>query len=96
MATVTATQPISSLPLPSPANVYRITVGQYDRMVESGVLAEDDPVELLGGVPVRQTPKYPRHVFPTEETRNRLEPIVPAGWYVRQEGPVRIPAFDEP
>ena len=96
MATVTATQPISSLPLPSPANVSRITVGQYDRMVESGVLAEDDPVELLGGVRVRQTPKYPSHVFPTEETRNRLEPIVPAGWYVRQEGPVRIPAFDEP
>src|SRR5208337_4396248 len=43
--------PISSLPLPSPANVYRITVDQYDRMVESGVLAEDDPVELLGGGP---------------------------------------------
>ncbi|MGC1720075.1 MAG: Uma2 family endonuclease [Isosphaeraceae bacterium] len=96
MATVTATQPISSLPLPSPANVYRITVDQYDRMVESGVLAEDDPVQLLGGILVRQMPKYPRHVFPTEETRNRLEPIVPAGWYVRQEGPVRIPAFDEP
>ena len=68
MATVTATQPISSLPLPSPANVYRITVDQYDRMVESGVLAEDDPVELLGGVLVRQMPKNPRHVFPTEET----------------------------
>jgi Uma2 family endonuclease len=84
------------LPLPAPADVYRITVDQYDRMVESGVLAEDDPVELLGGVLVRQMPKYPRHVFPTEETRNRLEPIVPAGWYVRQEGPVRIPAFDEP
>ena len=96
MATVTTIQPISSLPLPSPANVYRISVDQYDRMVESGVLAEDDPVELLGGVLVRRMPKNPRHVFPTEETRNRLERIVPAGWYVRQEGPVRIPAFDEP
>ena len=76
--------------------MYRITVDQYDRMVESGVLGEDEPVELLGGVLVRQMPKYPRHVVPTEETRQRLEMIVPAGWYVRQEGPVRIPAFDEP
>ncbi len=96
MATVTATQPISSLPLPAPATVYRITVDQYDQMVESGVLGEDEPVELLGGVLLRQTLKKPRHVFPTEETRKQLERIVPAGWYVRQEGPVRIPLFDEP
>jgi len=47
-------------------------------------------------VEISEESQYPRHVFPTEETRNRLEPIVPAGWYVRQEGPVRIPAFDEP
>jgi Uma2 family endonuclease len=76
--------------------VYRLTVDQYDRMVDSGVLDEDDPVELLGGVLVRQMPKYPRHIVPTEETRIRLERVVPAGWYVRQEGPVRIPEFDKP
>jgi Uma2 family endonuclease len=76
--------------------VYRITVDQYDRMIETEVLDEDEPVELLGGILVRQMPKKPRHVLPTEETRNRLELIVPPGWYVRQEGPVRIPAFDEP
>ncbi len=85
MATVTLTQ-----------SVYRITVDQYDQMVNSGVLGEDEPVELLGGVLVRQMPKKPRHVVPTEATRKRLETIVPAGWYVRQVGPVRIPAFDEP
>jgi Uma2 family endonuclease len=96
MATVTATQPISTLPLPSPANVYRITVDQYERMVETGVLVEDDPVELLGGILVRQMVKKPRHVLPTEEARKRLEPIIPAGWYIREEKPVRIPAFDEP
>ncbi|MGC8642151.1 MAG: Uma2 family endonuclease [Isosphaeraceae bacterium] len=96
MATVTTTHPVLSLPLPAPASVYRISVDQYDQMVETGVIGEDEPVELLGGVLVRQMPKYPRHVFPTEETRIRLEKIVPAGWYVRQEGPVRIPAVDEP
>ena len=96
MATVTTTHPVSSLPLPAPASVYRITVDQYDQMIESGVIGEDEPVELLGGVLVLRMPKQPRQVVPTEETRIRLEKIVPSGWYVRQEGPVRIPAFDEP
>ena len=96
MATISVIQPVSSLPLPAPADLYPITVDQYDRMVRSGVLGEDDPVELLGGVLVRQMPKRPRHLLPTEETRKQLERIVPAGWCVRQEGPVRIPEFDEP
>jgi hypothetical protein len=43
MSTLTLTQP--ALPLPKPADVYRLTVDQYDRMVEEGVLGEDDPVE---------------------------------------------------
>jgi hypothetical protein len=40
--------------LPLPGSVYRLTVDQYDRMVEDRTLSADDPVELLGGVPVRK------------------------------------------
>ena len=46
MATVTPTQSISSSPLPPPDEVYRLTVEQFDRMVRSGTLDEDEPVEL--------------------------------------------------
>ena len=30
----------------APEEVFRITVDRYDRMVESGLLGEDDPIEL--------------------------------------------------
>jgi Uma2 family endonuclease len=77
-------------------HLYRITVDQYDRMVETGVLDEDDPLELLGGILVRKMPKNPRHSAAATRCRRRLEGVVPSGWHVRQEQPVRIPNFDEP
>ena len=56
----TITQPVP-LTLPSPGEVYRFTVDQYDRMVRDGTIDEDDPVELLDGIVVRKMPKGPRH-----------------------------------
>ncbi len=56
----TITQPIP-MTLPSPAGVYRLTVDQYDRMVQSGAISEHEPIELLGGVLVRKMPKSPEH-----------------------------------
>jgi Uma2 family endonuclease len=39
----------------------RLSVGDYHRMVEAGILGEDDHVELLEGVMVQMTPQGPRH-----------------------------------
>lgn len=50
MSTIAPTQSAPPLWMPSPVDVYRLTVDQYDRMVESGALGEDDPIELLNGV----------------------------------------------
>jgi Uma2 family endonuclease len=38
----------------------------------------------------------PPHVAATELLRRQLDRIVPDGWFVREEKPVRIPDFDEP
>ena len=59
MAMVTQAQPIPPLPLPASGEIYRFTVDQFDRMVESGFLDEDDPVELLNGILVTKMPKNP-------------------------------------
>jgi len=32
------------------ASLYRLTVRQFDQMIANGLIAEDDPVELIGGV----------------------------------------------
>jgi len=96
MATVTPMQPAAPLFLPAPAEIYRFTIEQYDRMVLDGTIAEDEPVELLSGILVRKMPKKPKHSVITiwlgEELRGQLSP----GWHIRQEQPLRIPDYDEP
>ncbi len=75
--------------------VYRISVDEYERMVDAGVL--DDPrVELIHGLLVRKMGKKPPHVMATTRLGRLLERIVPQGWYIRKEDPVRIPPSSEP
>jgi Uma2 family endonuclease len=93
MSTVTATP----LAIPSdPAEFYRLTVDQYERMVADGTIAEDEPVELLDGILVRTMPKGPRHETAVWRARRRIEREVPEGWHVRSEASVRIPDYNEP
>jgi Uma2 family endonuclease len=84
--------------LPSPAimgSLYRMTVDQYERLVESGVL-DGQPIELIDGLLVRKMAKKPPHVIASEAMRDELLGLVPRGWRLTIEAPVRIPEFDEP
>ena len=91
----TITQPVP-LMLPSPGEVYRFTVDQYDRMVRDGTIDEDDQVELLDGIVVRKMPKGPRHDASSARCRREIERALPAGWHLRVESSVRIPDYNEP
>ena len=73
MSTIAPTQPAFSLPLPAPEEVFRITVDRYDRMVESGLLGEDDPIELLNGVMVWKMPKKPKHSTVSRRCERMIE-----------------------
>jgi Uma2 family endonuclease len=70
--------------------VWRFTIDQYHAMVRSGILTDDDPVELLEGWLVPKMPKNPQHRAATRLTRQALEGIVPAGWYVDSQEPVTL------
>lgn len=96
MSTMTPTQPALDLPLPAPEEVVRISVDRYEQMIDSGVLGEDDPIELLNGVMVWKMPKNPKHFTVTRRCARTIERLLPPGWHVRTEGPVRIPDYDEP
>jgi Uma2 family endonuclease len=89
------TSPIATTQPEVASMVYRISVDEYERMVAAGVL--DDPrVELLHGLLVRKMGKNPPHMIATRWLGRLLEQIVPPGWHVAKEDPVRIPAFNEP
>ena len=91
MASVIPTQPNPSLPFPSPDQVYRLTVDQFDGMVRNGTLDEDEPVELLNGLLVTKMPKNPRHRVATRKVVRALEGVLPAGWFVQKEDSLVIP-----
>jgi Uma2 family endonuclease len=68
--------------------IRRLTVAEYRRMAQAGILTPDDRVELLEGWLVEKMTKNPPHRIATRRTRVALEAIVTAGWYVDTQEPI--------
>lgn len=68
--------------------IYRLSVAQYHDMIRSGILTDDDPVELLEGWLVTKMPKNPRHSLATQLTRDALAGIIPQDWHVDVQEPI--------
>jgi Uma2 family endonuclease len=75
--------------------VYRINVDEYERLADAAAL-DDDRVELIDGYLVRKMTVKPPHAWAVEVGHARLGRLLPPGWFIREEKPVRIPQFDEP
>jgi Uma2 family endonuclease len=73
---------------------YRFSVEKYEAMVASGVFTNDDRFELIEGLLVEKMTKLPPHAASSELCRKAIERLLPVGWHVRQEQPVRIPGRD--
>jgi Uma2 family endonuclease len=71
-----------------------ITVEEYERMIEEGEIGEHDQVELIKGRVVVKMGQGPRHTTGAEKSRRPIERLVPPGWHVRIERPVRMPEED--
>jgi Uma2 family endonuclease len=80
-----------------PTSLARLTVDQYEAMVESGVFTKHDRLVLINGYLVTKVTKKPPHAVVTELVRDELIGLVPRGrWRVTVEALVRIPDFNEP
>jgi len=75
--------------------IWRLSVPQYHHMIHTGILTDDDPVELLEGWLVTKMPKIPPHRIATRLTREAIALILPAGWYVDSQEPITL-ADSEP
>jgi Uma2 family endonuclease len=76
-------------------HLYQMSVDEYERLADAGFLA-DRRVELINGWLVRKMTTKPPHVVAVDATREAVAGILPRGWWLRDEKPVRIPEFDEP
>jgi Uma2 family endonuclease len=73
-----------------------MTVDEYEAKVASGEIPEDSRVELIDGRLVRKVTKNTAHSFSVCAVHDSLTALVPVGYSVRQECPVRIPPLSEP
>ena len=68
--------------------IWRLSVDQYHEMIRSGILTDDDPVELLEGWPVFKLGKNPPPVLATRLTREAPERLLPSGWFIALQDPI--------
>jgi Uma2 family endonuclease len=64
------------------------TADEVQRMLEAGILSEDEPLELLEGELVFVSPQDPKHVVATEKIRRELERVAGAHLHTRMHSPI--------
>ncbi len=70
--------------------IFQLSIDQYHQMIRTGILTEDDPIELLDGWLVYKMPKNRPHVMATRHTRDLIERHLPTGWYVDSQEPITL------
>lgn len=75
---------------------HRFTVDEYERMVEVGILTEDDHVELIHGEILTKSPIGPRHVDSVAILSRPLTFAAPDDVLVLVQSPIRLPDRTEP
>ena len=70
--------------------LYRFRVEQYERMIEAGVLTSADRVELLEGIVVLKMTQHPPHAVAIDYSLDALRPLLPEGWRLREQKPIKL------
>src|ERR1700743_1546097 len=75
---------------------YRLTVRQFEKMIDAGIFRDLDHVELLGGILVDKMKKNEPHNFGVGSLADLLRPIVEPDWILREEKPIFLGQFSRP
>ena len=71
-----------------PGPVRRFSVDEYHRMIEAGVLTENDTSELLEGWIVLKIAHNPHHDFAVDKGNELLTALLPSPWRVRVQSAI--------
>src|SRR5262249_43192216 len=74
----------------------RWTRAEYDRMVEAGILSEEDKVELIDGEILKKMPQGTPHATGIVLAQETLRPSFGSGHVVRVQLPLAPDDFSEP
>lgn len=64
---------------------FRLSVEQFLKMIEAGILTDRDRVELLGGILVAKMVKHAPHNFASRGLSEALRRLLPADWLISEE-----------
>jgi Uma2 family endonuclease len=70
--------------------LYRFSVDQYEKMIEAGVLTNADRVELIEGIVIQKMTQQPPHAVAIDYTLDALRPLLPEGWRLREQKPIKL------
>jgi Uma2 family endonuclease len=87
-----ATDVLSLHPVPR----HRLTVADYHRLGEAGILGADERVELLEGQLVDMSPIGPRHALAVDALNELLVLAVAGRAHVRVQNPISLDGGSEP
>jgi Uma2 family endonuclease len=76
--------------------LYRWTRHQYGRLIEHGVLDEDDPIELVDGLLLLKEPQASPHRTSVLLVAKALERAFGEGWFVQTQSPIILDDRSEP
>src|ERR687891_620448 len=72
-----------------PLSVRRFTVDEYEQLGRTGVLTEDDSVELLEGLIVKKMTKNPLHDGTIDLLVQIISRQLSSGWFMRVQNVLR-------
>jgi Uma2 family endonuclease len=89
----------------TPASLVGLTVEQYHRMIDEGILEEGEPIELLDGFLVRKdrakagedpTTVGHEHLWAVENLKRVLRDVEKHGCFLLSQQPITLPPDGEP
>ena len=78
---------------PSMDSIYRLSIEQFEAMVASGVFKKRDRLRLINGFLVSKKTEHPPHAVASTMLWESMLPLVPRGWHLRLDKPLRIPVW---
>jgi hypothetical protein len=86
MSTATMMQPATIPGFPSwvPTSLYRLSLEQYEAMVDAGILGKRDRVHLIDGLLVAKMTQNDPPATADELCGEALSRVIPAGWRARE------------
>jgi Uma2 family endonuclease len=80
----------TGLPVTIRRPLYRLTVEQYHRMIDAGVLKEGAKVELIEGLLVQKMTRNPPHEGSLARINRRLARLLPEEWVLRVQSAITL------